>query len=169
MPSSALKYVPQMRSSQVVDAGTLSATLAHPINSQSAAHVPGPPCEAPPTTAPVNVAAFPEIVNDWVRLLTRMNLIRNNLRICFHFTHSNPDMIDTVYYKNFAPFAHTRCSPDLKVADLCSCRSWNYEFDHKHRCDTVNIPDPLWRCWCMQFERRECATNVPAIFRMWWL
>lgn len=75
VPSSALKYVPHMRSSQVEEAGTLSATLAHPIKSQSAAHVLGPPCDAPPTTAPVDVAAFPEIVNDCVRLLTTENMM----------------------------------------------------------------------------------------------
>lgn len=70
VPVSALKYVPHMRSSHVIDAGTLSATLAQPISSQSVEQVLTPPWVAPPTTAPIAVAAFPDMVNDCVRLLT---------------------------------------------------------------------------------------------------
>lgn len=58
-----------MRSSHVGNAGNRSATLAHPISTQSLVQVFGVPCDPPPTIEFTNVCELPDNVNDLDRLL----------------------------------------------------------------------------------------------------
>lgn len=132
--TSALNVPPHTRSSHVFETGRRSETRAQPINSQSAVHEFGVPCDPPPTIELTMLFELPDNVNDCDRLWA----IHNQWILYETFGHPeqmtlqyrNPHTLYIECYRNSFRSVCKCYSPDLTIVGRSMCRNWSFSPDH---------------------------------------